>query len=120
MTEQEAAIQQVRETLIKAGIDFAVRLRYLRSVNKDYNIAMSRSGTLAIIVDDQNQYRFGSVLSNRVQAADGRLVARWNQQHPEHPVELKSIQRALDAECCRVLLLLHEIEQNIKRTEGGS
>jgi hypothetical protein len=118
MTEQEAAIQQVRETLIKAGIEFAVRLRYLRSVNKDYNIAMSTSGTLAIIVDDNNHYRFGSASSNRVQAADSRMVGRWNQQHPDHPVELVSIQRALEAECSRVFLLLHEIQQNIERTGG--
>jgi hypothetical protein len=53
-----------------------------------------------------------------VQAADSRMVGRWNQQHPDHPVELVSIQRALEAECSRVFLLLHEIQQNIERTGG--
>jgi len=120
MTEQEAAIQQVRESLIKAGIEFATRLRYLRSVNKNYNIAISTSGTLAIIVDDNNLYRFGSASSNRVQAADMAMVNRWNKEHPDHPVELKSIQQALEAECFRIFLLLHEIQQNIERQEDKS
>lgn len=120
MTEQEAAIQQVRESMIKAGIEFALRLRYLRSINQDYNIAISTSGSLAIIVDDNNLYRFGSAASNRVQAADSRLVGRWNQQNPNHPVELKSIQRALETECSRVFLLLHEIQCGLERQEGGS
>jgi len=117
-TSQEAAIQQVRETLIKSGILHAERLRYLRGIGQDYNIAVSKSGGLAIILDDENRYRFGAVFSNRVQAADGRLVGRWNQQEPNHPVELLSLQRALMAECARIFNLLHEIEQNIKRTEG--
>lgn len=120
MTEQEAAIQQVRETFIKAGTQAAVLLRQLRSENRDFNIALSTSGTLAIIEITGNPvtYRFGGLCATTVAKADGRMVARWNQQHPNHPVELISYQRALEAECSRVFLLLHEIEQNIKRTEG--
>jgi hypothetical protein len=118
MTEQEAAIQQVRETMIKSGISHAVRLRYLRSIRENYNIAVSVSGCLAIILDDTNQYRFGPVYSSRAQAADQALVDRWNRQAPSHCVALVPIQQALETECSRIFLLLHDIQQNIERTGG--
>lgn len=125
MTEQQAAIQQVRETLIKSGILAATRLRELRSQGKDFNVAVSVGGGLAVIAtkaskDKPSVYRFGAVHSTAVASVDHRMVGRWNQQEPNHPVELRSLQAALNEECSRVFLLLHEIEQNIKRTEGGS
>jgi RNase adaptor protein for sRNA GlmZ degradation len=55
-----------------------------------------------------------------VQAADAALVARWNNQAPSHPVELKSIQQALNEECSRIFLLMHELQKSVERTEGGS
>jgi hypothetical protein len=119
MSEQQAAITQVRETLIKSGIQFAVRLRELRSTGENYDVAVSKSGALAIIATTGNPsiYRFGSLAATTVARASGRTVARWNQEHPNHPVELVSIQRALETECSRVFLLLHEIEENIRRQE---
>lgn len=120
MTEQEAAVQQFRETLIKSGIEHAERLRFLRGIGQNYNIAVSTSGCLAIILDDKNQYRFGPVYSNRVQAADAALADRWNRQAPNHPVELKPIQQALNEECSRIFLLMHELQKSVERTEGGS
>ena len=123
-TPQEAAIQQVRETMIKSGIQFADRLRELRAQNRNFQIAMSKSGGLAIIqttgdgTQTKNVYRFGSVCSHSVAPANQALVDRWNSQEPNHPVELWTIQQALMNECARIFTLLHEIEQNIKRTEG--
>lgn len=120
MNKQEAAIQQMRETLIASGTAHAERLRYVRSIGKDYNIAVSTSGGLAIIVDDNNLYRFGPVYSNRVQGADAALVARWNRQAPNHPVEMVGIQRALESECSRIFLLIAELEKIIRRMEDGA
>lgn len=126
MTEQEAAVQQVRETLIKSGIQFAERLRKLRSQDRNFQIAMSKSGGLAIIqttgdgTQTKSVYRFGSVCSHSVAPANQALVDRWNRQEPNHPVELKPIQQALNEECSRIFLLIHELQKSVERTEGGS
>lgn len=121
MTEQEAAIQQVRETLIGAGLSTANRLRELKAQGKDFNIAISTSGGLAVIAtkaskDKPGVYRFGAVWSTAVASVDGRMVAHWNQKEPNHPVELKSIQRALEGECYRIFLLLQEIQSSMERS----
>lgn len=123
MTEQEAAIQQVRETFIKSGIMFANRLRELRAQGKNFPIAMSKSGGLAIIQtkatrEQPGLYRFGSPASKAVASGNQALIDLWNSKEPNHPVELWMIQQALMNECARVFTLLHEIEENIKRTEG--
>jgi hypothetical protein len=120
MTEQEAAIQQVRENLIKSGILFANRLRELRAQGKNFPIAVSKSGGLAIIAtkatrEQPSVYRFGSVHSTSVAAATDAMVDRWNTKEPNHPVELWMIQQALMSECSRVFTLLHEIQQSMER-----
>jgi hypothetical protein len=119
------AQQQVRETLIKSGIQFAQRLRDLRAQGKNFPIAMSKSGGLAIIAtkatrDQPSVYRFGSPASPLVASVTQATVDRWNAKEPNHPVELFMIQQALMAECSRIFLLLHEIEQGIKREEDRS
>jgi hypothetical protein len=125
MTEQEAAIQQVRETLIKSGIMFAERLRELRAQGKNFPIAMSKSGGLAIIAtkatrEQPSAYRFGSPASRQVASVTQAIVDHWNSKEPNHPVELFMIQQALMAECSRIFLLLHEIQQGIDRQEQGA
>jgi len=125
VTEQEAAIQQVRETLIKSGIMFAERLRELRAQGRNYPIAMSKSGGLAIIQTKSTReqpglYRFGSPASKAVACVNEALVDRWNSKEPNHPVELWMIQQALMNECARVFTLLHEIQQSIERQEKAS
>lgn len=121
MTKQEAAIQQVRETLIKSGIMFANRLRDLRAQNKNFPIAMSKSGGLAIIATKSTKeapgvYRFGSPASTKVAPANQAMVDHWNRKEPNHEVEIWMIQQALMNECARIFTLLHEIQQNMERT----
>lgn len=125
MTEQEAAIQQVRETLIKSGIMFANRLRELRAQGKNFPIAMSKSGGLAIIAtkatrDQPSVYRFGSPASKCIASVTQAIVDHWNNREPNHPVELWMIQQALMQECARVFTLLHEIQLGIERQEKGA
>jgi hypothetical protein len=120
--EQNAAIQQVRESLIKAGVQTANRLRELRSQGKNFPIAMSESGGLAIIAtkatkDHPSVYRFGSPTSPLVAAATQSLVDEWNRREPNHPIALWLIQNALSSECNRIFLLLGELESSIQRTE---
>ena len=125
MTEQEAAIQQVRESLIKAGILAANRLRELRAQGKNFPIAMSVGGGLAVIAtkatrEQPSVYRFGAVHSTAVASINQAMVDHWNSKEPNHPVELWMIQQALMSECARVFTLLHEIQQSIERQEKAS
>jgi hypothetical protein len=119
---QEQAVREIRNSLIKAGIAAANRLRELRSQGKNFPIAMSASGGLAIIAtkgtkDTPGHYRFGSPTSALVACATQSLIDEWNRREPNHPIKMCLIQNALAEECSRVFLLLHELEEGVRR--GG-
>jgi len=115
------ATMKMREDFLKIAAGYGARLQELRSNRENPYVAVLKGGGMGIIhatLDNgEPGFKLGSVGDKRMTTLNPGLLAKWNRENPNHPVEIVALQDALTRECASVCIFLHTIEERRRALE---